>query len=307
MNEFATPIKSLAGKYLFCHFVGNAPDQERIHFAVSEDGYNFKPLNGNAPVIIQQKGKKCVRDPYIMRGEDGCFYIIGTDMKSDEGWVSNHALVTWKSADLVKWTDETIIDIRDFGGEFAATTRAWAPQAIWDAEKGAYMVYWAHSTVENDVAAMYYAHTTDFKTLTEPKPLYVRPGIQTIDGDIIFNKANGYYYLYFKHDEDQTIAYVKSKSLCGPYEDNSVVVSLSPHGVEGSSMYPVTGTDSWIMIMDEYGTGNFFMQITEDFENFRAVSPDDYGFVNVRPRHGSVMPITDEEYDRLIKAFGTGE
>ena len=69
-------------------------------------------------------------------------------------------------------------------------------------------------------------------------------------------------------------------------------------------MYPVTGTDSWIMIMDEYGTGKFFMQMTTDMENFKAVSPDDYSFDGVRPRHGSVMAITDEEYDRLVKAFG---
>lgn len=302
--EYATPVRSLSGKYMFCQFVGNRPEEERIHFAVSDDGYNFRPLNKNQPVIIQTKGKKCVRDPYIMRGENGYFYIIGTDMKSSEGWTSNHALVTWKSADLVEWTDETIIDMRDFGGEFANTNRAWAPQAIWDEKENAYMVYWANSTEENDVAAMYYAHTTDFKSITKPQLLYERKGIQTIDGDIVYNEKNGYFYMYFKHDEDQTIACVKSKILTGPYEDNPVVVSLSKEGVEGSSMYPVTGTDSWIMIMDEYGTGNFFMQMTTDMENFMAVSPDDYSFDGVRPRHGSVMAITDEEYDRLVAAFG---
>ena len=302
--QYATPVKSLSGKYMFCQFVGNKPEEERIHFAVSADGYNFRPLNKNQPVIIQTKGKKCVRDPYIMRGQDGFFYIIGTDMKSSEGWTSNHALVTWKSADLVEWTDETIIDMRDFGGEFANTNRAWAPQAIWDEKENSYMVYWANSTAENDVAAMYYAHTNDFKSITKPQLLYERKGIQTIDGDIVYNKKNGYFYMYFKHDEDQTIAYVKSESLTGPYEDNSVVVSLSKEGVEGSSMYPVTGTDSWIMIMDEYGTGKFFMQMTTDMENFKAVSPDDYSFDGVRPRHGSVMAITDEEYDRLVAAFG---
>lgn len=300
--EYINPVKSLFGKYLFCHFVGNGEGQERIHFAVSEDGYNFKPINNNEPVIIQTKGKKCVRDPYIMKGQDGCYYIIGTDMKCDEGWTSNHALVTWKSADLVDWTDETIIDIRDFGGEYANTNRAWAPQAIWDENKGRYMVYWANSTAENDVAAMYYAYTDDFKTMTKPELLYERAGIQTIDGDITY--LNGFYYLYFKHDEDQTIAYVKSKNLSGPYEDMPVVVSLSPHGVEGSSMYRVNGTDSWVMIMDEYGTGNFFMQITEDMENFRAVDPEKYSFDGVRPRHGSVVAISDEEYERLIEAFG---
>ncbi|MBO5411087.1 MAG: alpha-N-arabinofuranosidase, partial [Clostridia bacterium] len=170
-NKYALPDESKGGKYIFCHFVGNAPEQERIHFAVSEDGYNFRPLNNNEPVIIQTLGKKCVRDPYILKGRDGFWYIIGTDMKSDEGWVSNHALVTWKSADLVNWTDETIIDIRDFEG-FEHCNRSWAPQAYWDAEKGSYMVYWAISTEENDIAAMYYAYTDDFKTITKPEPLY---------------------------------------------------------------------------------------------------------------------------------------
>ena len=294
-------------KYLFCHFVGNGENQERIHFAVSKDGFNFRPLNNNEPVIIQTKGKKCVRDPYILKGEDGNYYIIGTDMRCEEGWTSNHALVTWKSADLVNWTDETIIDIRDFGGEYATTTRAWAPQAIWDKSRGSYMVYWANSTVENDVAAMYYAYTDDFRTMTKPELLYERKGIQTIDGDIVYNEENGYFYLYFKHDEDQTIAYVKSKSLNGPYEDNSVVVSLSKHGVEGSSMYKLSGSDTWIMIMDEYGTGNFFMQTTKDMENFTAVDSDKYSFDGVRPRHGSVVAISDDDYNRLVEAFGISE
>lgn len=294
-------------KYLFCHFVGNGENQERIHFAVSKDGFNFRPLNNNEPVIIQTKGKKCVRDPYILKGEDGNYYIIGTDMRCEEGWTSNHALVTWKSADLVNWTDETIIDIRDFGGEYANTNRAWAPQAIWDKSRGSYMVYWANSTAENDVAAMYYAYTDDFRTMTKPELLYERKGIQTIDGDIVYNEENGYFYLYFKHDEDQTIAYVKSKSLNGPYEDNSVVVSLSKHGVEGSSMYKLSGSDTWIMIMDEYGTGNFFMQTTKDMENFTAVDPDKYSFDGVRPRHGSVVAISDDDYNRLVEAFGISE
>ena len=294
-------------KYLFCHFVGNGENQERIHFAVSKDGFNFRPLNNNEPVIIQTKGKKCVRDPYILKGEDGNYYIIGTDMRCEEGWTSNHALVTWKSADLVNWTDETIIDIRDFGGEYANTNRAWAPQAIWDKSRGSYMVYWANSTAENDVAAMYYAYTDDFRTMTKPELLYERKGIQTIDGDIVYNEENGYFYLYFKHDEDQTIAYVKSKSLNGPYEDNSVVVSLSKHGVEGSSMYKLSGSDTWIMIMDEYGTGNFFMQTTKDMENFTAVDSDKYSFDGVRPRHGSVVAISDDDYNRLVEAFGISE
>lgn len=302
-EEYAIPAKSTNGKYLFCYFTGNEPERERISFAVSEDGYNFKPLNGGKPVILQTKGKKCVRDPFILKGHDGGYFIIGTDMKSEEGWVSNHALVTWRSEDLLHWTDETIIDIRDFGGEFANTNRAWAPEVIFDEEKGKYMVYWSHSTFENDIASIYYAYTDDFKTLSTPTPLYDRPGIQTIDADIAQNPKTGTYYLYFKFEETQKIAYVKSDKLTGPYIDEPVIVSLAPSGVEGSMIYNIKGTDTWVMIMDEYGKNRYFAQQTTDFENFKPLSKESYKY-SINPRHASVVHITDEEYDRLVKHYG---
>lgn len=297
------PAVSKDGKYLFCYFVGNRPTEERIHLAVSRDGYNFEALNGNEPVITQTKGKLCVRDPFILDGKDGYFYIIGTDMKCEEGWLSNHALITWRSADLIHWTDETVIDIRDFGGEFATTTRAWAPQSVWDTTKQKHMVYWANSTAENDSAAIYYAYTDDFKSLTVPKLLYERKGIQTIDADIIKSPLNGKFYMYFKHEEDQTIAYVTADSLTGPYIDPPTVVSLAPSGVEGSAMYNITGTDTWVMIMDEYGKNRYFAQQTTDMEHFAALDRNDYSF-DVNPRHGSVVQITDEQYNALVQHFG---
>jgi len=301
--NYTKPVQSTSGKYLFCYFVGNEPEQERIHLAVSRDGYNFEPMNGNKAIIIPTLGKGCVRDPYILRGQDGYFYIVATNMKSEEGWTSNHAIVTWKSKDLINWTDETLIDIRDFGGEFANTNRAWAPQAIWDEERQQYMVYWAHSTVENDTATIYYAYTADFKTLSEPKQLFAHSDLQTIDADIVYNEKNGKYYMYFKYEENQTIAYVTSKSLTGPYEDEPVVVSLASTGVEGSSIYNITGTDTWVMIMDEYHKGRFFAQQTTDMEHFSKLPRYTYKY-SENPRHGSVMAITDAEYDALVAAYG---
>ena len=95
-------------------------------------------------------------------------------MKSSLGWSSNRNIISARSTDLINWTDETVIDIRDIEG-FETTTRAWAPQAIWDEDKGMYMVYWANSTVENDTAGHYYAYTKDFKTFeTKPEILFGR-------------------------------------------------------------------------------------------------------------------------------------
>ena len=141
---------------------------------------------------------------------------------------------------------------------------------------------------------------TDFRTITEPKPLYCRH-CQTIDGDIIYNEKENLYYLYFKYEESQTIACVTSENLTGPYKDEPVVVSLAPSGVEGSEMYKINGTDKWVMVMDEYSKGKFFMQETTDFHNFVPVTDYDMDF---GPRHGSITAITEEEYNRLIKHFG---
>ena len=77
MQNYAKPKKSKFGKYLFCYFTGNEPERERICFALSDDGYNFTPINGGNPVIIQKKGTKCMRDPFILRNENG-----GTGIKS---------------------------------------------------------------------------------------------------------------------------------------------------------------------------------------------------------------------------------
>lgn len=304
--NFARPVKSKEGKYLFCYFTGNEPERERICFAVSEDGYNFKPLNNGKPVILQTKGKKCVRDPFIVKGHNNGYFIIATDMKSQEGWTSNHSLITWRSEDCLNWTDETVIDIRSFGGEFANTNRAWAPEVIYDEKEEKYFVYWSHSTKENDIASIYYAYTEDFKTLSRPTPLYARKGIQTIDADIAKCEKTNTYYLYFKYDETQKIAFVKSKSLTGPYEDNPVVVSLAPTGVEGSAIYNINGTDTWVMCMDEYGKDYYFAQQTTDFENFLPLKREDYQY-SINPRHASVVQISDEEYERLVKHFGLGE
>ncbi len=290
-------------KYLFCYFIGNEPWEERIHFAISGDGLHFTPINNNREIITPTLGKKCVRDPFIVPERDGFYYIIGTNMKSEEGWLSNHALISWKSKDLINWTDETVIDIRDFGNEFADTTRAWAPEALWDENERKYFVYWSNSTIQNDCTAIYYAYTDDFKTLTYPKILFERPGVQTIDADIIRSPLDGLYYMYFKFEESQKIAYVTAKNLCGPYSGAPSVVSLAPTGVEGSNIYHLDGTDRYIMIMDEYGAHRYFAQETKNMRDFTALPKDCYS-MDFSPRHGNIIKISDERFNALTEKFG---
>ena len=66
--------------YLFTYFNSNDPKDEQICYAISDDGYNFTPLNNGDPVISSDTiaFTQCVRDPHILRGEDGkTFYMVG--------------------------------------------------------------------------------------------------------------------------------------------------------------------------------------------------------------------------------------
>lgn len=329
-NDYAYPAVSMSGAYVFCYFTGNEVSEQTIHLAVSTDGYNFEALNNNEKIINQTKGTGCVRDPYLFKAVDeegkDCYYIVATDMNALDGWTSNHRIIFWKSYDLINWGDEYLLDLRQFEG-FENCNRAWAPQVIWDEAEGKYMLYLAISewddpaTEENeDIAQHYYLYTTDFKDFTDPEYLYGRRnevftrddgyvfnGIQCIDGDMIYNEKDGYYYLYFKEDITQKIAYVRSKSATGPFEEEYTICSLNWWGVEGSTMYNITGTNAWMMIMDEYSEGTFFAQMTRDFENFRQVQRARYSVNHLKPRHGSVLAISEAEYYALVDAYGVQE
>ncbi len=147
------------GYYLFCYFTGNSPSQEKVHFAISDNGYKFYRLRAGYAMINQKLGTGCCRDPYIFRA-NGKYYIIATDMKSDLGWNSNYAMVMWESTDLIKWENERIIDIKQKPG-FEHTCRTWAPQVIYDKEAGKYMVYWSHCLDTDWKTYMVYAYLND--------------------------------------------------------------------------------------------------------------------------------------------------
>ena len=75
--------KEETSAYLFVYFTGNAPGEEAIRYAVSEDGFHFRALNNNEPVINSKKISTSggVRDPHILRGNDGkTFYMVATDL-----------------------------------------------------------------------------------------------------------------------------------------------------------------------------------------------------------------------------------
>ncbi len=290
-------------KYLFCYFTGNEPERERVCFAVSEDGYNFKPLNGGKPVIEQKTGTFCMRDPFILRDVNGGFFIVATDMKSSLGWDSNHGMVSWHSDDLIHWDNECATDFRQYESTKTAD-KIWAPEAVYDKNRGEYLVYYSvHNKGVLKALSIWYSYTKDFQHFSEPRELFSPPSrLDAIDADII--ERDGKYYMYYKDEFHKTVCGAVSDSLCGQYVNfANPVVTCTDRPVEGNCIYNISGTDTYVMIMDMYCDGKYYMQKTTDMIHFEPVKEEDFT-LDFNPRHGSMLHITDEEYNRLIGEFG---
>ncbi len=146
--------------YLFTYFTGNGKSEEAIHFAISKDGYHYKALNHDAPVLYSEAISSTggVRDPHILRGNDGkTFFMVATDMQvAKNGWGPNTAMVMLKSTDLISW-HSTIVDIPSTFKAFTGVNRVWAPQTIYDPQQKKYMLYWS-MRFGNQADIIYYAY-----------------------------------------------------------------------------------------------------------------------------------------------------
>ena len=297
--------KDLAA-YLFVYFTGNHISQEAVCYAVSMDGYTYWALNDNKPVIdskvISSTGG--VRDPHILRCQDGkTFYMVVTDMVSDNGWDSNRAMVLLKSTDLVHWSHSVINMQKRYEGQ-EKLKRVWAPQTIYDPEAGKYMVYWSMK-YGNGPDVIYYAYANaDFTDLEgEPKPLFVPADKKScIDGDIVYK--DGIYHLFYKtegHGNGIRVATTNSLTS-GQWKEDLEYKQQTKEAVEGAGTFKLIGEDKYILMYDVYMKGAYQFTETTDLEHFKVIDHDVK--MNFHPRHGTIIPITRSELKRITDQWG---
>lgn len=294
--------------YLFAYFTGNDIKEESVHFAVSNNGYNFRALNNNQAVIDSKQISSSggIRDPHILRAADGkTFYMVATDMVSAKGWDANRAMVLLKSTDLVNWSS-TVINIQKKYPNNENLKRVWAPQTIYDAQKGKYMIYWSMQH-GNDIDKIYYAYANaDFTDLeTEPKQLFFSPtNGACIDGEIIF-KDNKYHLFFKTEGSGAGIKVAVSNQLTEGYVLRDQYVQQTKYPVEGAGVFKLNNSDDYILMYDLYTKGKYQFTKTSDLENFSVI--DNAVTMNFHPRHGTVMPITAKELARLESKWGNAK
>ena len=293
--------------YLFVYFTGNKVEEEAVNYAVSADGYHYHSLNSNKPVldskVISSTGG--VRDPHILRGDDGkTFYMVLTDMTSSKGWDSNRAMVLLKSTDLVNWKSSVVNIQTAFSGN-ENLKRVWAPQTIYDAKAGKYMIYFSLKHGD-DADKIYYAYANkDFTGLENaPKLLFVPKSQKScIDGDII--EKNGVYHLFYKTETGSAGIKVATTTdlTSGNWTENDNYLQQTKESVEGSSIFKLNNSDDYILMYDVYKKGQYQFTKSTDLENFKAI--DDEISMDFKPRHGTILPITRSELKRLLAKWGT--
>ncbi|MDE6085542.1 MAG: glycoside hydrolase family 43 protein [Muribaculaceae bacterium] len=317
-NKSASSPENL-DSYLFVYFPSN--ENENLCYALSDDGYNFTPLNGGNIVMSSDTVtvKHGMRDPFILRGNDGRFFMVATDMKCAEGWDSNRGIVMLSSDDLVNWNHSTV-HFPDRFPDWKNVIRVWAPEVIFDPEfenpdgsKGRNMVYFSLLTNDGkcEYDKIYYCYANDDFTdlVTEPVHLFDH-GAATIDGDIIYDNKSGLYHLIYKNEVDSNLNQVTTCRLTAcpgelpgsQWSKPSGTLQQTTVPVEGAGMYKLIDSDKWILMYDCYCDGYYQFCSTDDFETFtlEAQTETTGAFT---PRHGTVIPITAQEKARLFKAF----
>ena len=296
--------------YLFAFFPSNS--DENIYYAVSDNGYDYTVVNKGKPVFKAEGNTVMngLRDPHILRGEDGLFYMVATDMRSALGWSSNRGMVLMRSSDLVNWTCSTVHFPTRYAGTYLANvTRVWAPETIYDPVAKKYLIYFSILTNDGTVPydKVFYAYANEDFTDLEGEPIYFYDrGGATIDMDIVFNENDGLYHAFYKNEGAGGICQVTATSLTAPagqegtqWGSPSGTLQQTTEAVEGAGVFHLINSDDWILMYDCYNNGHYqFCSSPDLFQfTFRKNTATQGAFT---PRHGTVIPITEDEYQRML-------
>lgn len=319
------PKKAAMEGYMFAYFTGEADqDTEQVHFAVSRgnDPLHWDELNGGRPVLRSKYGETGVRDPFIIRSPEGDrFFLVATDLQINDGrgWDAamrhgSRYLEIWESTDLVTWSEQRHVLV---SAPTAGMT--WAPEATYDPSIGAYVVYWAsnvYSPADPDHTGatyprMMYSTTRDFRTFTTPQ-VWNDPGRGVIDSTVL---KDGEYYYRLTTDEKvigsctRDIVLERSKDLRAvdlpgteprnwELVDDCVRTGLGTDWVEGPTAFRSNDGKKFYVFMDETPRRGYIPFVTDSLANPNWSIPAEYE-LPAKPRHGTVLPVSKAELDRL--------
>lgn len=307
-------------RYLLAYFVnGTDPAAEQIRFAISADDTPLRwiALNGGAPVLRSDVGERGARDPFLVRDPLGNrFILLATDLHAavDGDWhraVRNgsRSILLWSSADLLTWTPPRLVAVAP-----RVAGNAWAPKAFWDRDRGVWRVFFASAIyspgsdrAEEAHQRVYVTDTDDFSSFSEAR-VYLDRGHDVID--VTFLESEGM-TLRFTVDARSTIPAEKWRFVTQECGDSMFESRFSPvrhdlgrgalQHAEGPAPFPALDGSGAYLLLDEFEA--------RGYQLFHSPHPGEGTWTHISEaklpfgaRHGSVLPITAAEADRLLNA-----
>ncbi|MGL6226472.1 MAG: glycoside hydrolase family 43 protein [Thermoguttaceae bacterium] len=282
--------------YLMSYFLDNG--QDGLHLCWSKDGLTWTALNGGKSLLPPTVGEnKLMRDPSIVRGPDGTFYMVWTISWKEPG------IGYASSKDLIHWSEQKRIPVME---NDPTVRNCWAPEIFYDEVSETYYIFWSSTvpgkfgpgTSEDDLDhRQYYVSTKDFKTFSGTQ-LFFEPGHSVIDG---FLAKEGDDYLLFYKDETltpepkKTINLGIGKSPTGPFDLKGEVGHTS--WIEGPSALKIG--DYWYLYYDCYTKGHYGAVRSSDLKNWENIT--DLTRFPRKARHGTTFKVSPMILDELLK------
>lgn len=282
--------------YLFSYFKNNGKDG--LHLAWSEDGLRWKALKNDqsflTPVLSRDS---LMRDPCIIRGEDGLFHMVWTVSWNQRGIGYAH------SKDMIHWSEQQYIPVMHHED---SARNCWAPEITYDPKKKRYMIYWATTIagkfpmdpkVESGYNhRMYYVTTKDFKSFSKTRLLYDK-GFNVIDASIV---SDGKQYIMFLKDEtrnppQKNIRIATSKWLHKGYSTPSAPIT-GPYWAEGPTAF--RKANRWIVYFDKYRDHRYGAIESANLQQWADIS--DNISLPAGIRHGTILQISKKELEPLL-------
>lgn len=282
---------------VFCYFKGNG--QDGLHLASSRDGYTWTALKRDSTFLRPTVSKdKLMRDPCIIRGQDGRFHMVWTVSWQDQG------IGYASSADLVHWSPQQFLPVMQHE---PGARNCWAPEITYDPSRGTYLIYWASTIAgkypETQSAEekgynhrIYSVSTKDFLTYTPTQLLY-EPGFNVIDASI---QPDGQRFVMFLKDETRepvkkNLRLAYASQLAGPYGPASAPITGN-YWAEGPTAVKL-GAD-WLVYFDKYREHKYGAVKSPDLTHWIDVS--DKIQLPKGLRHGTIFRVSAKEL-RLLE------
>lgn len=171
------------------------------------------------------------------------------------------------------------------------------------------MLFWSSRTSGDGYAKqrIFYRTTTDFISFSEPQ-VWIDYPYNVIDATVI--REEDFYYRFIKYEGENRVIMECASSLLGEWSEVKSMSLLRQTGVEGPTCFRLHSEDAkegqnYVLLLDNYGSGGYYCMTADTLADgeFMRLNRKAYTMPGNKARHGTVIAITQEEYDAVVDAF----